>query len=104
MGLLTKIFKSRKQGLVHLPTGSFTLDRAGKLITSTLPRSFPEEQLREIGQHVLEAFRAARKADMELTEIIVHYAALKLLAREQRGGAIVFLSPHSLAPAMKKSY
>ena len=33
---------------------------------------------------------------MPLSEIIIHYSALKLLARELRGGAIVFLMPHTL--------
>ena len=64
-------------------------------MTSTLPQSFPSEHLADIGAQVIAAFRAAAKAQMPLTEIIIHYAALKLLARELRGGAMVFLMPQS---------
>jgi hypothetical protein len=90
MGFLSRLFKSSEPGLVHLPAGSFTLDREGRVMTSTLPRSFPAEHL------VLAAFRSAKKAQIPLTEIIIHYAALKLLARELGGGAMVFLMPQSL--------
>jgi hypothetical protein len=81
--------------LLPLPSGSFTLDREGKIMTSTLPQSFPASQLRDIGQQVLASFRGAQKAQMPLAEIIIYYAALKLLARELRGGAIVFIMPQA---------
>ena len=93
MGLLRLFAKPAKSKLVRLPAGSFTLDKDGQMMTSTLPRHFPQETLHEIGQQVLAAFREARKAHMPLAELIVHYATLKLLARELRGGAIIFLMP-----------
>jgi hypothetical protein len=96
MGFLSRLFKSGDPGLVHLPAGSFTLDRDGKVMMSTLPQSFPSEHLRAIGDHVLHSFRSAKKAQMPLSEIVIHYSALKLLARELRGGAIIFLMPQSL--------
>ena len=96
MGLLTLFARPGGPGLMHLPSGSFTLDREGQVMTSTLPQSFPAAEIRDIGRTVLTAFRHAREAQLPLSEIIVHYAALKLLARELRGGAIVFLMPHSL--------
>jgi hypothetical protein len=96
MGFLSRLFKPSDPGLVHLPSGSFTLDRNGRVMTSTLPRSFPAEHLKAIGAQVLASFRSASKAQMPLSEIIIHYAALKLLARELGGGAIVFLMPQSL--------
>lgn len=65
-------------------------------MTSTLPQSFPEARMRHIGEQVLAAFRAARAANMPLTELIVHFATLKVLARELRGGAIIFLMPQLL--------
>jgi hypothetical protein len=56
---------------------------------------------------VLSSFRSAKKAQMPLSELIIHYAALKLMARELGGGAIVFLMPQSLnqhvSPAFKKA-
>jgi hypothetical protein len=107
MGFLSRWFKSSDPGLVHLPAGSFTLDREGTVMTSTLPQSFPPEHLKAIGEQVLASFRSARKAQMPLSEMVIHYAALKLLARELGGGAIVFLMPQSLSPqanaALKKA-
>jgi hypothetical protein len=61
MGILSRFFKPTKSELVHLPAGSFTLDREGRVMTSTLPQSFPAERLKEIGSHVLASFRAAKK-------------------------------------------
>jgi hypothetical protein len=107
MGFLSRLFKSSDPGLVHLPAGSFTMDRDGKIMTSTLPRSFPSEHLNAIGEQVLASFRSAKKAQLPLSEIIIHYAALKMMARELGGGAIVFLMPQSLNPqanaALKKA-
>ena len=102
MGLLKLFSRSAESGLIHLPSGSFTLDRDGQIMTSTLPQSFPFGEIREIGQRVLTAFRNAKQAQMPLSEIIIHYAALKLLARELRGGAIVFVMPQSLGETLKR--
>jgi len=71
-------------------------------MTSTLPQTFPADHVRAIGDHVLAAFRKAKQAQMPLSEIIIQYAALKVLARELRGGAIVFLMPQSFSPRSKK--
>ncbi len=96
MGFLSRLFKGSNPGLVHLAAGSFTLDRDGKVMTSTLPQSFPNDHLKAIGEQVIASFRSAKKAQMPLSEIVIHYAALKLMARELGGGAIVFLMPQSL--------
>ena len=88
---------------MHLPAGSFMLDRNGRVMTSTLPQSFPSEHLKAIGDRVLASFRFAKKAQIPLTEIIVQFSALKLLAREMRGGAIIFLMPQSLNQSQKPS-
>jgi len=103
MGFLNRFFKQEPSKLVHLPSGSFTVDRAGQIMTSTLPQSFPADRLKDIGDKVLAAFRGAERAQMPMAEIIIHYSALKLLARELRGGAIVFLMPQSLTQKLKKS-
>src|SRR5437667_10556509 len=84
--------------LVRLPTGSFTLDPTVRSVASTLPRSFPAAQVREIGDLVLSPFQLAREARIPLSELIADYAALKLTARELRGGAIIFLAPRSMGP------
>jgi hypothetical protein len=44
---------------------------------------------------VIASVGAARKAQMPLAEITFYFAALKILARELRGGAIIFLMPQS---------
>jgi hypothetical protein len=93
MGLLTLFSKAPEIKLMRLPTGSYTLDKDGRVMTSTLPRSFPDEYLREIGRRVLTALHDARKAQIPLAEIVVHYATLKVQARELRGGAMIFVMP-----------
>jgi len=98
LNLLTRRSAPASVNLVRLPTGSFTLDPAGRVVASTLPRSFPADRVRQIGDLVLSTFQAAREARIPLTELIAEYAALKLTARELRGGAIIFLAPRSLGP------
>ena len=101
MGFLTRNKKTPAPQLTRLPSGSFTLDREGKLMTSTLPQSFPEHHIQQISERVLRCFQAAQKAQMPLSEIVIHYAALKVLARELRGGAIVFLMPQAFQSQAK---
>ena len=96
MGLLNLFSRADDARLTRLPSGSFTIDRDGCLVISTLPRSFPVIEVQEIGKQVLASFRAAREAQLPLTELIVHFSALKLMARELSGGAIVFLIPQSM--------
>jgi hypothetical protein len=94
MGLLNLLTRrSPSTALVRLPTGSFTLDPGGRIVASTLPRSFPAARVQQIGALVLATFQSAREARIPLTELIVDYSALKLTARELRGGAIIFLAP-----------
>ena len=102
MGFLG-LFRSRRSRLLRLPSGSFTLDRAGRVMTSTLPHSFPASCLKAIGRQVLAAFQTAKQAQMPLSEIIIHYSALKLLARELRGGAIIFIMPQALNQPLRKN-
>jgi hypothetical protein len=92
MGLL-KFFSKPAATLFKLPSGSFTVDREGAIIVGTLPSSFPEDMVKVIGSQVLAAFRDAAKAQLVLSEIVIHYPSLKVTARELRGGAIVFLAP-----------
>ncbi len=81
--------------LVRLPSGTLTVDPQGNIITSTLPRSFPENYAREIASHVLETFRGAKTAQLPLTEMVIQFASFKITAREQRGGALIFLAPEA---------
>lgn len=92
MGLLS-LFSKPATNLLRLPSGSFTVDREGKVIVGTLPRSFPPALAHDIGQQVLSAFREAEMAQLPLTMLTISYPSLKIRAREMRGGAIIFLTP-----------
>ena len=92
MGLLSLSARSAPT-LVRLPSGSFTVDRDGRVLTGTLPSSFPAGLVKDIAQQVRAAFGEAAEAQLPLAELNIHYPSLKISARELRGGAIVFLSP-----------
>lgn len=79
--------------LLRLPTGSFTVDREGKVLVGTLPSSFPEEMIHAIAEVVLQTFREATDTQLLLSEIVIQYPSLRISARELRGGAIIYLSP-----------
>jgi hypothetical protein len=98
MGFLN-LFSRSSTHLIPLPRGSFTVDREGRILVSTLPQAFPAERAGEIAARALAAFRSAQAAQLPLSEIVVRYPSLKITARELRGGAIIFLVPQTLAPA-----
>lgn len=94
MGFLN-FFSTPAASLTRLPSGSFTIDRDGDLIISTVSSSFPVTTVQEIGRKVLDTFHEAQAAHLPLSELIIHFGALKIVARELRGGAIVFLNPRN---------
>jgi hypothetical protein len=92
MGFLN-FFSKSSAAVQRLPSGTFTVDRQGNIVTTTVPSAYPSELLREIACEVLNLFQEARAAQMPLTEFNLHFASLQITARELRGGALVFLSP-----------
>jgi hypothetical protein len=88
------LFRSRAS-VRQLPVGSLTVDRDGHVVTSTVSTAYPEALLREIGRSVLILFREARTAQMPLAEVSIHFASLRITARELRGGAVIFLFPQT---------
>lgn len=97
MGLLKNILSKAQSGrLSKLPSGAFSLDPDGRIVSSTLPGNFSEAQMREIGQRVLAFFRGAQHAQVPVNELNIYYSSLKLTARSLRGGAIIFLLPQTL--------
>ena len=99
MGFLKKIFQTRAS-VQQLPSGSVTVNPQGQVVTSTVSSAYPPALLREIGREVQALFHEAREAQMPLAEVSIHYASLRVTARELRGGAIIFLSPQTaLQPA-----
>ncbi len=97
MAFLKGILKSAPRQPERLPTGSFTVNAEGRVVTSTLPQSFPPARMVEIARQVLAFFRGAREAHVTVRELVVLYPSLKLSAREMKGGAIVFLAPQALS-------
>ena len=99
MGILS-FFSKPPPTLMRLPSGSFTVDREGTVLSGTLPSSFPAELVRVIAGEVLSAFQGAAAAQLPLAELVITYPSLKISARELRGGAIIFLAPkHSFNDA-----
>lgn len=96
MGLLS-LFSKRSPLLLQLPRGSFTVDKEGRVLCSTLPQSFPVEFAEDIALEILGLFRSAQGASIALNEIVVRFANLKVTARELRGGAIIFLAPQTIS-------
>jgi hypothetical protein len=97
MGLLS-FFKSPKtQGPPPLPSGSYTVDRDGKVVTSTISSTIPAETLEQISAQVLQTFKDAKQAALIMTEFNITMGAMNIKARELRGGAIIFLSPRGAA-------
>jgi hypothetical protein len=94
MGFLKKIFR-RQAAVQELPSGSMTVDRNGNALTSTISSAYPATLLRDISRDVLKLFQEARDAQMALAEISIHFASLRITAREFRGGAIIFLFPQT---------
>jgi hypothetical protein len=94
MGFLKRFFRSRA-AVQQLPTGSLTVDRDGHVVTTTVSSTYSRALLQQIGHEVLALFREAREAQMPLAEISLHFASLRITARELRGGAIIFLFPQT---------
>jgi hypothetical protein len=94
MGFLKKIFR-RTAAVQELPSGSLTVDRNGNTITSTISSAYPSSLLKEIARDVLKLFQEARDCQMPLAEVNLHFASLRVTARELRGGAIIFLFPQT---------
>jgi hypothetical protein len=101
MGFLSKLAGGRP-AVNRMPSGSFTVDLHGRVVSSTVPRFVPDAQVREIGRQILLVFQGARSANLGFSELILQYAGLKITAREMRGGAIIFLTPRT-APSLAEN-
>ena len=92
MGFL-KLFSKSGPTLVRLPSGCFTMDCNGTVVACTITSSFSAATIQEIGRCLLDTFREAQTAQLPISELVLHYGSLKIVARELRGGALVFLTP-----------
>lgn len=105
MGLLNLFTGKCNPEVQVLPSGSLTIDRDAQILASTVSSAVPEDLLKEIGARVLQLFRQARNAQVPITELTLHFASLRITARELRGGAMIFLTPkHSfnVSPIQKE--
>jgi hypothetical protein len=97
MGRMKSFFKKKFEAkIADLPSGSFTLDRNGKVVVSTLSQNFPEAQMRDIADCVMAFFKGAQEAQLPIQEINVYYPSLRITARNLSGGALIFLLPQTL--------
>jgi hypothetical protein len=97
MGLLNIFKSSKSQGPPSLPSGSYTVDRDGKVVTRTVASTVSADALQQISAHVLQTFREARQANLNISEFSINLGAMNIKARELRGGAIIFLTPRGTA-------
>ena len=79
------------------------MDRYGRVVTGTLPSSFPASLVKDIARQVRATFVEAAAAQLPLAELIINYPSLKIAARELRGGAIIFLIPKAPSSPMRQS-
>lgn len=92
MGFL-KLFTRSTPGVQVLPSGTLTVDRNNQILATTVSSACSQRVLQQIGDQVLTLFRQSRTAQLPLSELTIHFASLKITARELRGGAIIFLAP-----------
>jgi hypothetical protein len=104
MGIL-KPFSRVEQPIApeRLPTGCFAVHRGGGLVSSTLPSSFSPKLVQDIARAVLDAFKNTSETQISVNELNVEYSGLTILARELRGGALIFLQPRQALSARPRS-
>lgn len=94
MGIL-KPFSRADQPLEpdRLPRGCFAVHRGGGVVSSTVSSSFSPKTIQDIARAVLDAFRNTADTQVGLNELHIQYSGFSILAREMRGGALIFLQP-----------
>ncbi len=97
MAILKSFYRAQKPlRLERLPAGCFSVHRAGGIVASTLPSSFPEATALQIGRVVLDIFLKANATNLVLNDFYIQYSGLTIIARDLRGGALIFLIPATL--------
>lgn len=82
--------------------GSLTVNAQGEIVTTTVSSAYSQSLLSDIAREVLVIFREAKNSQLPLAEVTIHFASLRVTARELRGGAIIFLLPQTaLMPSSK---
>ncbi|MGB9602043.1 MAG: hypothetical protein ACP5MG_08390 [Verrucomicrobiia bacterium] len=77
----------------EIKAGSFNVDANGKILSSTLPSSVPEDVIKKITEGILGYFYGANKIGLFNDEVNISFPTLKIFARKMRGGALIRISP-----------
>ena len=93
MGLLSRTSRTPTPKPEVVPSGSFTVDRNGRVLTSTIRSGVAPETLTRIAKTVLETLHTSQENASQLQEFVVQFPQMILKARDLRGGAIIFLTP-----------
>ena len=80
MGFLKKLFGGLA-AVQQLPTGTITVDRRGRIITSTVSSAYPKDLLHGVGRDVIRLFHEARAAQMPLAEVALPFGSLRITER-----------------------
>ena len=93
MAFLNRTKKTAASSEEVIPSGSFTVDRNGRILTSTIRSGVPVEKLTLVARVVLDILHRAQESPVPAEEISVRFSSMNLEARDLRGGAIIFLTP-----------
>ncbi len=80
----------------RLPSGCFAVHRGGGVVSSTLSSLIPPRLTTEITRAVLDAFKNAAEANLPLSDLHIRFNGMTIVAREMRGGALIFLTPREM--------
>jgi hypothetical protein len=80
----------------RLPSGCFAVHRGGGIVSSTLSSLIPPRLTTEITRAVLDAFKNAADANLPLSDLHIRFNGMTIVAREMRGGALIFLTPREM--------
>lgn len=81
-----------------IPRGAFTYDSAGRILVGSVPMAWLEEFGPVLVKALREAFTGAEEKGLTLSEIALHYAGARIIARDLRGGGIVYVMPPATKP------
>lgn len=85
--------KQTEVSFKKIPSGSYTVNSAGKIISSTIPSWVPAKFLSDITTRVISTFSAARENGFVLNEVVIKFPTIKIIAREMRCGFFINLMP-----------
>ena len=97
MGLLKNIFGSSADAprSRNCPAAASPWIARARSSVPPFPPRIRRNCCRTVAKEVLALLHEAHVAQMPLAEVSIHFAVLRITARELRGGAIIFLFPQT---------